>query len=93
MTITQTLTRPASLREYQQRQREIQIPIIAESIRHGLTYQVQPSDLFISPYGKCGTTWLQQIVHSLRTRGDMEFDDISRVVPWLEMAHRLGLDL
>ena len=23
----------------------------------------------------------------------MEFDDISRVVPWLEMAHRLGLDL
>lgn len=93
MTITQTLTRPASLREYQQRQREIQIPVIAESIRHGLAYQVQPSDLFITPYGKCGTTWLQQIVHSLRTRGDMEFDDISRVVPWLEMAYRLGLDL
>ena len=93
MTTIQTLTRPASLSEYRERQQQMQTPIIAESMRHGLGYQTQPSDLFITPYGKCGTTWLQQIVHGLRTRGDMDFDDISRVVPWLEMAHRLGLDL
>ena len=93
MTTTQTLTRPASLSEYRERQQQIQVPVVAESTRRGLTYQVQPSDLFISPFGKCGTTWLQQIVHGLRTRGDMDFDDISRVIPWLEMAHRLGLDL
>ena len=53
----------------------------------------RPTDVIISPFGKCGTTWLQQIVHSLRTRGDLDFDDISRVVPWLETSTDLGLDL
>jgi hypothetical protein len=32
-------------------------------------------------------------VHSLRTGGDLDFDDISRVVPWIETAADLGLDL
>src|SRR5689334_4509357 len=51
------------------------------------------TDVIISPYGKCGTTMLQQMFHTLRTRGDMDFDDISRVVPWIEMSPVLGLDL
>ena len=50
-------------------------------------------DVVIAPYGKCGTTILQQMFHCLRTRGDMDFDDISRVVPWIEMSPILGLDL
>src|SRR6266571_2977815 len=29
----------------------------------------------------------------LRTGGDLDFDDISRVVPWIETAADLGLDL
>ncbi|WP_293458332.1 sulfotransferase domain-containing protein [Phenylobacterium sp.] len=57
------------------------------------SYRPRPTDVIISPYGKCGTTWLQQIFHTLRTRGDMDFDDISRVVPWIETAGVLGLDL
>jgi hypothetical protein len=52
-----------------------------------------PSDVIISPFGKSGTTMLQQIFHTLRTRGDTDFDDISRVVPWIEMGPILGLDL
>jgi hypothetical protein len=52
-----------------------------------------PSDIIISPYGKCGTTMLQQMFHTLRTRGDTDFDDISRVVPWIEMSPVLGVDL
>lgn len=36
---------------------------------------------------------LQQMFHTLRTRGDTDFDDISRVVPWIEMSPLLGLDL
>ena len=36
---------------------------------------------------------MQQIVHGLRTGGDMDFDEITEVVPWLELAHDLGLDL
>ncbi len=31
--------------------------------------------------------------HTLRTRGDTDFDDISRVVPWIEMSPMLGIDL
>ena len=56
-------------------------------------YRPKPSDVIITPYSKCGTTWLQQIFHTLRTRGDMDFDDISRVVPWIETAVTLGLDI
>jgi hypothetical protein len=56
-------------------------------------YRPRPSDVVISPFGKCGTTWLQQSFHTLRTRGDMDFDDISRVVPWIETSRMLGLDL
>jgi len=57
------------------------------------SFQPRPTDVFITPYGKSGTTWLQQIVHTLRTRGDLAFDDISRVVPWLETSYDLGLDI
>jgi Sulfotransferase domain len=64
-----------------------------ESRSKGLAFQPRPTDIFISPTGKSGTTWLQQIVHGLRTRGSMDFDEITAVVPWLEMAHDLGLDI
>jgi len=56
-------------------------------------YRPRPTDVVISPFGKCGTTWLQQTFHTLRTRGDMDFDDISRVVPWIEASRLLGLDI
>ena len=57
---------------------------------------VRPSDVIITPYGKCGTTMMQQMFHQLRTAargGDMDFDDISRVVPWIETAPALGIDI
>jgi hypothetical protein len=57
------------------------------------SYRPRLSDVVISPYGKCGTTWLQQIFHTLRTRGDMAFEDISAVVPWIETAKIAGVDL
>ncbi len=64
-----------------------------EGRQQGLELELRPSDVVVTPYGKCGTTWLQQIAHTLRTRGDMEFDDISRVCPWIEASTDLGLDL
>ena len=64
-----------------------------ESRRQGLAFQPRASDIFISPFPKCGTTWIQQIIHGLRTRGDMSFGEITEAVPWLEMAYDLGLDL
>jgi hypothetical protein len=57
------------------------------------SWRPRPTDVVISPYGKCGTTWLHQIFHTLRTRGDMDFDDISAVVPWIETATLLQLDI
>jgi hypothetical protein len=56
-------------------------------------FRPRPTDVIISPFAKSGTTWLQQTFHTLRTRGDMDFDDISRVVPWIETSAALGLDL
>ena len=53
----------------------------------------RPTDVVITPYGKSGTTWTQQIFHTLRTRGDMDFDDISRVVPWIETSGAAGIDI
>jgi hypothetical protein len=58
-----------------------------------ISYRPRPTDVVITPYAKCGTTWLQQTFHTLRTGGDVDFDDISRVVPWIETARMVGLDL
>lgn len=64
-----------------------------ESKRRARAFSLQPSDIVISPFSKCGTTLLQHIVHGLRTWGDMNFGEISQVVPWLEAAHDVGIDL
>lgn len=64
-----------------------------DGIMQGLAFRPRPTDVIITPFGKCGTTWLQQIFHTLRTRGDTDYDDISAVVPWLETAADLGIDL
>ena len=65
----------------------------AEGLDEGLSLHLRPSDVVISPFAKCGTTWIQQIVHTLRTAGDEDYDDISRVVPWIETSSGLGIDL
>ena len=87
------VTRPTSLAAVVEQGKRRAFPLMAESAEYGKGYQAQPTDLFISPYPKCGTTWLQQIVYGLKTYGDMAFDDISRVVPWLEMAQFFEMDL
>src|SRR5689334_10564882 len=59
----------------------------------GLAFVPRPTDVIIAPFAQCGTTRRQQIVHRPRTGRDLDFDDISRVVPWIEPAQDLGLDL
>ena len=89
MSTTQLQRRPTSLEEF----RALPRTGTDEGREAWKTFQPRPTDVFVTPYGKSGTTWLQQIVHGLRTHGDLEFDDISRVVPWLETSYDLGLDL
>ena len=59
----------------------------------GLALAPRSDDVFIATSPKCGTTWVQQIVHSLRKRGDLDFDEISCVVPCLEFSETLGIPL
>ncbi len=50
-------------------------------------------DVFITSWAKSGTTMMQQMFHQLRTGGDMDFDDISRVVPWEDVAPLIDFDM
>eukprot|EP00049_Salpingoeca_infusionum_P001685 m.50142 g.50142 ORF g.50142 m.50142 type:complete len:315 (-) comp11136_c0_seq2:61-1005(-) len=59
----------------------------------GLAFVPRPTDTFVVTTPKAGTTWMQQICHQLRSAGSMEFDEISAVVPWIELAGDLGQDL
>jgi hypothetical protein len=48
-------------------------------------FQARPTDVLITTAAKAGTTWMQQILHQLRTGGDDRFNAIDDVVPWLEL--------
>ncbi|XP_028416082.1 amine sulfotransferase-like [Dendronephthya gigantea] len=64
-----------------------------EGIEYGMKFVPRSTDVIISTSPKCGTTWMQQIVHQLRSGGDMSFADIDDVVQYIDMAYDLGQDL
>jgi len=49
-------------------------------------FQARNSDILITTPPKAGTTWMQQILHQLRSGGDESFTAIDDVVPWLEIT-------
>ena len=51
-------------------------------------FNARPTDVLITTAPKAGTTWMQQILHQLKTGGDPGFADIDQVVPWLELPRR-----
>lgn len=90
MSSQESYTRPTTIQEMQARMKNFATD---EGWQKALTYKPDPTDVFIVTPPKCGTTWMQQIVHGLRTRGSMDFDEITRVVPWINMAHDMGIDI
>ncbi|EFN58781.1 hypothetical protein CHLNCDRAFT_59577 [Chlorella variabilis] len=63
----------------------------AEGRMAGANLRVTQDDIMIVSPPKCGTTWLCQIVHMLRSGGDMSYDEINLVIPCIEMAWDYGL--
>lgn len=80
-------------RSYEEMLAAKQLIFPPSTFERGKAFQPRPDDVIITPWSKSGTTWLQQIVQSLRSGGDMGFDDISRISPWIEVADALGVDL
>lgn len=51
-------------------------------------------DVIVATPAKCGTTLILQMAHSLRSRGDVDFEEINvDVCPCLEMAVDSGIDI
>mgnify|MGYP006106644021 CR=1 FL=1 len=82
---------PARVTSLEELGAKIELMFVKEEIEEEL--KLRPTEVVITPFAKCGTTWIQQIVHTLRTRGDTDFDNISRVGSWIETAASLVLNL
>ena len=41
-------------------------------------------DVFVVSYPKSGTTWMQQIVRSIKARGNVSDLQLAATIPWLE---------
>ncbi|CAB4024150.1 sulfotransferase domain-containing, partial [Paramuricea clavata] len=67
--------------------------ITKEGRQKALSFVPRSSDVIVATASKCGTTWMQQIVHQLRSGGDMTFTDIDEVVLWIDLAYDVGQDL
>ncbi|MGY6550362.1 MAG: sulfotransferase domain-containing protein [Erythrobacter sp.] len=66
--------------------------------QHYCPLTAQPGDVYLACWAKSGTTLMQQMFHQIRMvaatgAGDMEFDDISRVVPWEDTALVIDFDM
>jgi len=90
VTVDDGFRRPTSVPDLLDRMASMVTP---EGAQAALDYQASPTDVFVVTPAKCGTTWMQQIVHGLRTRGSMDFENINDVIPWLQLAYDSGQDL
>ena len=82
--------RPTTLDELAAAQKKF---ITDSGYQKALGFKAQPGDIFIAPFGKSGTTWLQHIAHGLRTRGSMDFEEMgARTLPGKrEEPNRAGI--
>lgn len=56
-------------------------------LKAALAYEPRPDDVFIVSYPKCGTTWMQHIVHAIYNDGvpPTDIGDFMRRAPFLEL--------
>lgn len=85
-----TIERPSSIKQFLALMKHFRSP---ESQAAADAMQSNSTDVFISTFAKSGTTWMQQIVHQLKSGADDSFADIYEVVPWIESALDMGINL
>jgi len=51
----------------------------AESFREAAKYHPTAEDIFVSTQMKCGTTWMQQVVYEILSRGNRDLSDKGHV--------------
>ena len=74
-------------------QHRLSLMMTERGVNHGLNFKPRSDDVIVVTWPKCGTTWMQQILHQLRSGGDMSFDEISDVVPYIEHAYDVEINL
>ena len=67
-----------------------------ESFKQAAAYQGSSNDIFIVTQMKCGTTWMQQVVFQILTRGQGTFNDhkykhLSAISPWIEAINGVSI--
>lgn len=60
-------------------------------------YQPRPEDVFVATQMRCGTTWMQQMVYQIVTRGRGEFSDdglrhLYNASPWIDAVNSVSMD-
>jgi aryl sulfotransferase len=60
-------------------------------------YQPRPEDVFVVTQMRCGTTWMQQLVYQVVTRGRGEFGDGARghlyaISPWIDAVNSVSIE-
>ena len=71
----------------------LSLMVTEHGVNQALNFKPRSDDVIVVTPLKCGTTWIQEILHQLRSGGDMSFDEISDVVPFIEHAYDLQIDL
>ena len=61
-----------------------------EGEEKGLRFHPKADDVLLTTGTKSGTAWTQQIMHGLRSGGNMDFDDVDAIIPFLEYYYDQG---
>jgi hypothetical protein len=61
------------------------------------SYQPRPEDVFVVTQMRCGTTWMQQVVYEIVTRGGADFDNQSQphlyaLCPWIDAVNSVSME-
>lgn len=65
----------------------------SEALSKAEAFEARSGDVFLCSFPKTGRTWMQQIMHQLRTGGHVDFEEINEEFLWLEVAPAINMDL